>query len=180
MINVRIIRVPIELDKRRNIVFTLRSFVELDEIYGSKSKALESLQSGGLRHVRSWLWAGLINEDDNLSVEDVGSLITDSTKDALIELKGLILHAASINLPQQKPDDAIHNEAQATEENNGWDWDWMYYMGTTLLGMNEDEFWRCTVRKLFALWDVHARANGFEQKEEKKTSAPPGYIDQFI
>ncbi|WP_339273616.1 hypothetical protein MKY59_20990 [Paenibacillus sp. FSL W8-0426] len=53
-------------------------------------------------------------------------------------------------------------------------------MGTTLLGMSEEEFWRCTARKLFALWEIHVRVNGLDQQEEKKPSAPPGYIDQFI
>ncbi|WP_413373290.1 hypothetical protein [Paenibacillus taichungensis] len=52
-------------------------------------------------------------------------------------------------------------------------------MGTVLLGMTDQEFWRCTPRKLFGLWEVHMRVNGLD-KENEKPSAPPGYIDQFI
>lgn len=180
MINVRIIKTPIDLDKRRNIVFCMASFAELDEMYGSKRKALESLQSGGLKHIRAWLWAGLIHEDEHLTIEDVGSIIVNSTKELILDVTDKVLKAASINLPLSTPDDVKHDAAVVSEENTGWDWDWMYYMGTTILGMSEDEFWRCTVRKLFALWDVHVRANGLDQHKEKKTSAPPGFIDQFI
>ncbi|MGF6356761.1 hypothetical protein ABIE27_004685 [Paenibacillus sp. 4624] len=181
MINVRVIKVPIDLDKRRNIVFCLRSFAELDELYGSKQTALISLQNGGLKHVRAWLWAGLIHEDEDLTVEDVGSFFINSSKELILEVTDTVLRAASLNLPETKPDNSNQATSETNEENAGWDWDWMYYMGTTLLGMTEVEFWRCTVRKLFALWEIHVRVNGLDQHEnEKKPTAPPGYIDQFI
>lgn len=181
MNNVRPIKVPINLDKRRYIVFDLNAFAKLDEIYGNKHEALLSLQSGLLRHVRVWLWAGLLHEGEDLTVEDVGQMFTLSKKENIEEITNNILQSASANLPQAKP--GQDNQPMPTEQeiNTGWDWDWMYYMGTTLLGMKEDEFWRSTVRKLFALWDVHVRVNGLgKQESDQKTSAPPGYIDQFI
>ena len=51
----------------------------------------------------------------------------------------------------------------------GWDWVWMYYCGTVLLGIEEKEFWRLTPRKLNALMSKYtgsaeqSNAEAFEQ-----------------
>ncbi|MED0676988.1 hypothetical protein ABEV55_12210 [Aneurinibacillus thermoaerophilus] len=50
-------------------------------------------------------------------------------------------------------------------------------MGTVLLGMDEREFWRCTPRKLLALWGIYRRVHGLEKQEEK---VQMGYIDQVL
>jgi hypothetical protein len=34
--------------------------------------------------------------------------------------------------------------------------------------MSEDEFWRCTPRKLMVLYDVHKQVKGIETQEEEK------------
>jgi hypothetical protein len=60
-----------------------------------------------------------------------------------------------------------------------WDWDWLYYMGTNLLKMSEKEFWRCTPRKLFALWNVHKKVNGLDTKTTKKEENKEVFIDQL-
>lgn len=56
--------------------------------------------------------------------------------------------------------------------NDQWDWVYMYYCATVLLGMSEQEFWRLTPRKLNALMSKHignpeqANAEAFEQLME--------------
>jgi hypothetical protein len=35
----------------------------------------------------------------------------------------------------------------------------MYYIGTVMLNMREEIFWRCTPKKLFSLIEVHATIN---------------------
>jgi hypothetical protein len=35
----------------------------------------------------------------------------------------------------------------------------MYYVGTVLLRMDENTFWRTTPRKLFSLMEVHVKIN---------------------
>jgi hypothetical protein len=46
----------------------------------------------------------------------------------------------------------------------------MYYVGTVLLRMSEETFWRCTPRKIFALMDVHVDINSTsEQRAQKNT-----------
>lgn len=37
------------------------------------------------------------------------------------------------------------------------------YLGTVILQMSEEEFWRATPRKLFSLARVHLKANGEEE-----------------
>ncbi len=47
-------------------------------------------------------------------------------------------------------------------------------MGTNLLKMTEEQFWKSTPKKLQALFNVYKRVNGIEDKEE------PDYIDNII
>ena len=35
------------------------------------------------------------------------------------------------------------------------DWVLLYYVGTVVLNMNEATFWRCTLRKLHAVFHCH-------------------------
>ena len=55
---------------------------------------------------------------------------------------------------------------------NQWDWVYMYYCATVLLGMSEREFWRTTPRKLNALMSQYAgntevtNSEAFEQLME--------------
>ena len=49
-----------------------------------------------------------------------------------------------------------------------WDWTWYYYIGTVVLNMTEEVFWRTTPRKFFALLGAHNRANTNDESEEKK------------
>jgi len=48
-------------------------------------------------------------------------------------------------------------------------------MATVLLKMSENEFWRCTPRKLFALYDVYKDVNGIKSEKEES-----GYIDDIL
>ena len=70
---------------------------------------------------------------------------------------------------------------------DGWDWPWLYYVGTVLLRMTEDSFWRCAPRKLAALTAVHVEINDPNKErnpdEQIQTRAPTirrGYIDQVL
>lgn len=43
----------------------------------------------------------------------------------------------------------------------------MYYVATVLLRMDEETFWRCTPRKLFALMDCHVEANTTQEYRQE-------------
>jgi hypothetical protein len=42
----------------------------------------------------------------------------------------------------------------------------LYYLGRTVLGLDEDTFWKCTPRKLDALLKVHAEIQNGEVEGE--------------
>ena len=48
---------------------------------------------------------------------------------------------------------------------SSWDWSYMYYCATVLLGMSEQEFWRLTPRKLNALMAKYIEVNGLSEKQ---------------
>lgn len=58
-----------------------------------------------------------------------------------------------------------------------WDWAYLYYVGTVMLGMSEKAFWSCTPRKLHALSEVHIEVNAGGKKGNKQQY---GFIDQVI
>ena len=60
-----------------------------------------------------------------------------------------------------------------------WDWVLLYYIGTVVLNMTEDEFWKCTPRKLFALLNIHAEVKG-NIKENKKITEQTQAIQNFM
>ncbi len=70
--------VTINLDKERGLLFDFNAFIELEDIYGSIEDAMNSLGKGKrrLRPIRDLVWAGLLHEDENLTVRQVGRLLT--------------------------------------------------------------------------------------------------------
>ena len=47
-----------------------------------------------------------------------------------------------------------------------WDWQWLFYLGTNLLKMTEEQFWNSTPKKLQALFQVYKRVNGIEESSD--------------
>lgn len=74
--DIRVKPVKIVLDKERTLLFDLNAFACLEEEYGSVDEALDALAKGKVKALRAILWAGLIHEDESLTVKDVGKLLT--------------------------------------------------------------------------------------------------------
>lgn len=68
-------KVFIELDKQRELKYTLNSFAEMEDKYGTVDDALKEMEKGSIKAVRFMLWAGLIHEDDELTEKQVGKLV---------------------------------------------------------------------------------------------------------
>lgn len=51
--------------------------------------------------------------------------------------------------------DSLSDNAEQDDE--PLDWTTLYYIGTVMLHMNEPVFWRCTLRKVHALFACHIR-----------------------
>lgn len=99
---------PIELDRPRTMVFDLNAFCELEERYGTQENMVKTLQAGGFRTVRTFLWAGLIHEDENLTEKQVGKLIGMHN---IEEISRSIDIAIADHLPEEE-DDELKNEVK--------------------------------------------------------------------
>jgi hypothetical protein len=56
--------VTIELGgKTRRLCFDLNAYAELETRFGSIEKAMQEMQSGGIKAIRTVLWTGLIHEE---------------------------------------------------------------------------------------------------------------------
>lgn len=72
---VRVKKVPVQLDKERHLVYDMNAFCELEERFGTLQQAMEELQKGSLKAIRTALWAGLVHEDESLTEKQVGAMI---------------------------------------------------------------------------------------------------------
>ena len=66
--------VSIELDKDRNIRYTLNALAEIEEKLGVKLDQLDKMEMG-IKELRTFLWAGLIHEDAGLTETEVGNMV---------------------------------------------------------------------------------------------------------
>lgn len=74
--DIRPMPVKVMLDKERTLLFDLNALAYLEEEYGDIDKAFDDITKGKVKALRAVLWAGLVHEDESLSVKDVGKLLT--------------------------------------------------------------------------------------------------------
>lgn len=67
--------VAITLDKKRNLKFDLNAFAEIEDLLGVPMSRMSEIEMG-MKTVRTLLWAGLLHEDEALTVRQAGSLVT--------------------------------------------------------------------------------------------------------
>ncbi|WP_148499981.1 hypothetical protein [Paenibacillus ihumii] len=172
-------KVPIDLDKRRHLVYDLDAVYELEQVYGSFAKAIKSVRLDAFDDTAKVLYFGLRHEDDTLSVAAADHLIDVTNRFEVIEK---IIKAVSLSLPDSSAVQTTNQQTQQPDslDDSGWEWDWLYYMGTVLLGMSEAVFWSSTPRKLFSLWAIHKRVNGWEETESPEKTRAQAWIDQYI
>lgn len=92
--------IAITLDKERHIVYDLNSFCELEDKYGSIDKALDGLSKNPkIKDIRYILYLGLENEDEALTEKQVGSMVTLSN---LNDVMDTVTKAISISMPEGK------------------------------------------------------------------------------
>lgn len=99
--DVRIKPIKIMLDgEEHSLCYDLNAFAELEEKYGTVEKALQAMEKGNFRAVRTFIWAGMLREDENITERKVGSLITPGQLEDLAAKIGEALEQAS---PKAKP-----------------------------------------------------------------------------
>ncbi len=100
--NVRPKIVAINLDRKRHLLYDLNAFISLEEegTYENINQALEDLGRGRLKAIRALLWAGLVHEDEELTVKDAGALVTFDKVD---EIADKITEAIDASIPEPDP-----------------------------------------------------------------------------
>ena len=102
--DIREVRIPIELDKPRTLLFDLNAFAELEDKYGSLEHAFQQMQKGSVKATRTLLWAGLLHEDEQLTEHQVGAMISLTNLEQLMDQ---ITKALTVALPEDT--DAAEN-----------------------------------------------------------------------
>lgn len=100
--NIRVVKLPVTLDKPRNLIYDLNAMIELEEKYGTQRKAIEAITSKKLKAIRTWLWAGLVHEDEFLTEKQVGSMLSGADPEVLLDMVSKIMEALSVNMPDPK------------------------------------------------------------------------------
>lgn len=77
--------VQIELDKKRNLRYTLGSFAYLEETYGSIDEAFAKMEKGSMNAIIDIIYAGLIHEDTTLTKHQVSHMIDISNMNDIVE-----------------------------------------------------------------------------------------------
>ncbi|KOA76595.1 hypothetical protein ADU78_05785 [Clostridium botulinum] len=103
MNNVKTTGSTVILDKERKVVYDLNALCSLEEKYGSLDKAIEKVSPKeglpGMKDIRYMFYLGLKNDDETLTEEKVGSLITLNNIYDIIEVIG---NAMTGSLPEAK------------------------------------------------------------------------------
>ena len=75
--DIKVRPVDIHLDRPRTLLFDLNALEELEELYGDLETAFAAFQGKGkkIKHLKNFLFAGLVHEDTSLTPTVVGKLI---------------------------------------------------------------------------------------------------------
>jgi hypothetical protein len=105
MSNPLVTQVPIQLDKERRLLFTTQSLIELEKatglnaLDGSISQVFKNLS---VERTCLLLWAGLVHEDENLTLKQVIKLVSPTDIATFIEK---IVEAWKASMPEKKSDE---------------------------------------------------------------------------
>jgi len=86
--------IPIELDKKRNFLYDLNAMISFEEITGKNT--LQGINPADLsaKDFRALVWACLIHEDKELTLEQVGAMFHSRNMDEMANRLSAALEAA--------------------------------------------------------------------------------------
>jgi len=79
------------------IDFTMNALCELEEIYGSIDDALVAISKRKLKDIRTFLWAGLLENRELITQKEVGKMINMGN---LVYVSEIITEAFSDDMPE--------------------------------------------------------------------------------
>ncbi|MFU1798211.1 hypothetical protein ACM1RC_30445 [Paenibacillus azoreducens] len=175
--NLDIEKVPVLLNVNiRNLVFDLRAHYELSKRYGTLQKLVEEIKRESTESMPLILQIGFAHEED-VPIDELGLLVDMSN---IKYLTVQTIRALMNSLPD--PNKYAKNQIKqpSADEDIGWDWDRLYYMGTVLFGMSEAVFWRTLPRKLFALSAAHKEYHNPKEDGQADAGTTPSWVNDYI
>ena len=116
--------IPIQLDKQRHLRFDFNALCALEDELGLSIAKLGNIVAGsvGLKDLRAIVWAGLIHEDESLTVKDVGNFLEIEFRlGKIAEIGDKIRQAFEIAFPAEKEGkkkEAGSNQGSGTGKNS--------------------------------------------------------------
>lgn len=98
--------VEITLDKPRRILFDMNAMCEFEKVTGKNFFEFSSNASKmSASDLRAFLWACLIHEDKNLTIEEVGQMINGENIEAISQslIKAQVLNTPETSKDEQRP-----------------------------------------------------------------------------
>ncbi|MGW8823362.1 hypothetical protein ACWGNU_14675 [Paenibacillus lautus] len=174
---------PIDLDKKRYLVYNLGAIYELEQIYGSFDGFFDVIKDMKDEDLFNFIWVGLLHEEE-MTVLDPAIVDHYSNSEPAIQwgIKVTVLKAfLSVWTGLKKEETSQKSEqASADQQHMRWNWVYFYHIGTALLNMSEGDFWRCTPVKLLLLWEEYRRFNGLDKSAEEQFQQHEAIINQYI
>jgi len=75
---------PVMLDRERHLVIDFNALASFEEVTGKNALAVDLWTALSARDLRALLWAALIHEDRNLTLEDVGAMLDPANSPDII------------------------------------------------------------------------------------------------
>ncbi len=95
------VKIPLRLDRERTLIVSFNALCQAEEVTGINFLMGEFTFSS-VRVMRALEWAGLIHEDPNLTLPQVGDLIEEAGADKIARV---IIDAFAAAMPKAKPED---------------------------------------------------------------------------
>lgn len=100
------VKVPLRLDRDRTLVLSFNALCRAEEVTGINF-LMGEITFSSLRVMRALVWAGLIEEDPTLTLEQVGNMIEDVGAD---QVATAIINAYAKAMPVVEPGDQEGDE----------------------------------------------------------------------
>lgn len=104
--------VKINLDKPRTLLLDMNAMIAFDNVTGlNYLEFSRNLKNASAKELRALLWCMLIHEDRELTIDEVGAMVTkDNLQDVFIAL----LTAQMINMPEAEQTDVQQEQEAAS------------------------------------------------------------------
>lgn len=95
--------VSIKLDKQRKLKYTFNAFCELEDVLGRPLSEISEIMDGfKLKDLRAMLWAGLLHESPDLTLEEAGELMDKAS--SLEEVAEAVVKAMEKSVVKSRED----------------------------------------------------------------------------